>query len=73
MLQSCVSDEWIMAVINLQMCYIREQSLAATQTTGKTVVEKVFIAALFVLQRSFASEVGRLREALEGEIKIDVL
>lgn len=36
-------------------------------------MEKVFIAALFVLQRSFASEVGRLREALEGEIKIDVL
>lgn len=27
---SFVSDQWIMDVINLQMCYIREQSLAAT-------------------------------------------
>lgn len=37
--RSFVSDQWIIDVINPQMCYIREQPLAATQTTGKTVVE----------------------------------
>lgn len=49
-----------MGIINLQMCYIRERLLAAAQTTGKTAVEKVFIAALFILQCSFVLEVGRL-------------
>lgn len=52
-LHAFVSDHRLMGVINPQMCYIREQSLAAAQTTGKTAVEKVFIAALFVLQCSF--------------------
>lgn len=58
-LHAFVSDLRLMGVINPQMCYIRERSLAAEQTTGETAVEKVFIAALFVLQCSFVLEVGR--------------
>lgn len=51
-LHAFVSDHRLMAVIN-------GRSLAAAQTTGKTAVEKVFIAALFILQCSIVLEVGR--------------
>lgn len=59
-----------MDVISLQMCCITEKSLAATQTTGQTVVEVVFTAALFILQCTFVLQGGRLREALDGEIEL---
>lgn len=38
-LRSFVLDQWLMDVINLQMCYITKQSLAATKTNGKTMAE----------------------------------
>lgn len=44
-----------MAVINPQMRYIRERSLGAAQTTGKTAVDKVFIAVYFTVQFCFGS------------------
>lgn len=69
-LRSFVSECWIMDVISLQMCCITEKSLAATQTTGQTVVEVVFTAALFILECTFVLVGGSLREALDGEIKL---
>ena len=46
-LGSFLSNHWVMDVINLQMCCVREQTLAATQTHGKRQCLCLLLRCLF--------------------------